>query len=385
MDVVSRVFSYAGWAFLPGLATSFLQNLYYRITIRAGTAHPQPGSARHSRHNRRIHIAVISSYLLYTIYEDYHSLRVAGDFYSLLKVLPTSDERTIKSHFRRLAAVFHPDKVKQNGIRSALGNVTDEAAAAAVDMFFVKLKLAQDTLLDPVKRFAYDRFGPDVVDRPGELGKTLSMATYFYDGLFALAPQYVIGFLVMILLNIFWFSAWGRYWRFYMFFALLTLELALLTHPNATFIPSAYLPPTLSWLLGLDSFYLLPFQILSIARSASMTLNIFISYLAPPESKSSGRSKGRGSEGLSVQAQQQLTQIMQLAQAQDAEGAKLLGMDMLPFQGDEEGVSRLRREMKERLERDAVRQAPEVRQAVALAKEEKRQQQQQQQQHQEEQ
>lgn len=30
-------------------------------------------------------------------------------------------------------------------------------------MFYVHLKLCRDVLIDPVKRFAYDRFGPDVL------------------------------------------------------------------------------------------------------------------------------------------------------------------------------------------------------------------------------
>lgn len=126
----------------------------------------------------------------------------------------------------------------------------------------------------------------------------------------------------------------------------------------------------LSNLLGLDRFYLLPFQMLSLARSASMSMNVFISQLAPPEaSLQAGRSKGRGGgEGLSVQAQKQLTQIVQLAQAQDAESAKLLGMDMLPFRGDVDRVGRLRRGMKERLRREEAVQAPEVQQAIAAAK-----------------
>ncbi|EGE05256.1 membrane associated DnaJ chaperone [Trichophyton equinum CBS 127.97] len=379
MDAASRV-SLCCWAFLPGIATSFLQSLYYHITISAGTPHPQPGSARHARHRQRIHVAVISSYLLYTIYEEYHTLRLAPDFYQILGVLPTSDERTIKSRFRRMATVFHPDKARQYGLGS---NAED---AATVDEFFVLLKLAQDTLLDPVKRFAYDRFGAKVVIRPGEPNKTLSMATYFYEGLYALAPQYLVGFLLMVLLNTFWFSAWGRYWRFYTFFALLTLELTLLTHPNATFMPGAYLPAMLSSLLGLDRFYLLPFQILSLARTASMSMNVFISQLAPPDAKlQASQSKERGGEeGLSVQAQKQLTQIVQLAQAQDAESAKLLGMDMLPFRGNVDRAGRLRRGMKERLRREEAGQAPEVQQAIAAAKHRRQQGQNEHQRHQEE-
>ncbi|KAK2828964.1 hypothetical protein FQN49_007226 [Arthroderma sp. PD_2] len=192
------------------------------------------------------------------------------------------------------------------------------------------------------------------------------MGGYFFEGLFALVPQYLVGFMVMVALNMFWLSAWARYWRFYTFFALLTLEVTLLTHPNATFIPSTYLPATLSKLLGLDTFYLLPFQILTLARTASVTINIFISQLTPPDEKSTKASKGKGEAGLSVQTQRQLAQIVQLANGQDAETNKLLGMDMLPFRGDSEGVERLRRGMKERLTREGVRESAEVQEAVKL-------------------
>lgn len=126
-----------------------------------------------------------------------------------------------------MATVFHPDKARQYGSGS---NAED---AATVDEFFVLLKLAQDTLLDPVKRFAYDRFGAKVVIRPGEPNKTLSMATYFYEGLYALAPQYLVGFLLMVLLNTFWFSAWGRYVSgLFFFFFFFPIPISLLYFPG---------------------------------------------------------------------------------------------------------------------------------------------------------
>ncbi|KLJ07350.1 hypothetical protein EMPG_17173, partial [Blastomyces silverae] len=314
-DALSTVLSYAGWAFLPRYATSFLLNLYYRITIRAGDPHPSPSSPRYARHYRRIYIVVVTSYLLYTLYETYHKLRAEGDFYQLLGVLPTDNDRTIKSRFRRLAAMHHPDKRQsQQYILNS-----DGSGYESPDALFVRLRLAQDTLMDPAKRFAYDRFGQEVVE--GSKAKT--MGEFLFVGLRALLPQYLGGFVMMVLMNLFWFSAWGRYWRFYTFFALLTLELALLTHQNGTFMPASYLPGWLSTLLNLDNFYLLPFQTLTLARNASMTLNIFISQLTPPDSSSSSSSSSSAAVssngGLTSQTQAQLTQLMHLARANEAE------------------------------------------------------------------
>ncbi|PGG98483.1 hypothetical protein AJ79_08855 [Helicocarpus griseus UAMH5409] len=350
-DLFASVFSFAGWAFLPRYATSFLQSLYYRITIRAGEPHPAPGSPRYVRHYRRIYIVVVTSYLLYSFYDTYHKLRVDGDFYQLLGVLPTADDRTIKSRFRRLAALHHPDKRQQI--------VNNSGSDESPDALFLQLRLAQDTLLDPVKKFAYDRFGQAVVE--GSKAKTIS--EFLYAGLYALAPQYVGGFIVMTLMNLFWFSGWGRYWRFYTFFALLTLELTLLTHPKGIFMPANYLPPWLSSLLRLDTFYLVPFQILALARSASMTTNIFISQLTPPNDDSSS-SKKEGNGGLTQKTQTQLAQLTHMVAANDAEVTRLLQMAFAPFRGDKESVGRLRRGMKEGLILGSVREAPEVKEAV---------------------
>lgn len=47
--------------------------------------------------------------------------------------------------------LHHPDKI------------TNPANRASAEQYYVHIKLARDTLLDPAKRFAYDRFGPDII------------------------------------------------------------------------------------------------------------------------------------------------------------------------------------------------------------------------------
>ncbi|KAL1958829.1 hypothetical protein VTO42DRAFT_3666 [Malbranchea cinnamomea] len=352
-DTVSYLLSYVAWGFIPRYVTSFLQNLYYRLTIRAGSPHPQPGSPRHKRHYRRIYIFVITAYLLYTLVETYIRIRSDVDFYQLLGVLPTTDDRTIKSRFRRLAAIHHPDKL----LHSA-------TADGSSDAIFVQLKLAQDTLLDPTKRFAYDRFGKDVVQGT----KAKSIRELLYSGLLALLPQYLSGLFVMLVLNRLWFSPWGRYWRSYVFFALLTLELSLLTHPTGVFMPSVHLPFWLTKLLHLENYYLLPFQILSLARRVSVTLNIFISQLSPPVQNSQSKvlSAAEGAV-ITPQLQRQLVQLAQLSRVNDVEVTKLLQLELAPFKGDKEHVERLRREMKEWLEVGSAKESAEVKEAIARA------------------
>src|SRR5690348_16322927 len=66
------------------------------------------------------------------------------DFYELLEVEKTADDKTIKTSYRRLAMQCHPDRNP--------GCKDSEAKFKAISE-------AYDCLKDPQKRAAYDRFG----------------------------------------------------------------------------------------------------------------------------------------------------------------------------------------------------------------------------------
>lgn len=87
---------------LNQLVTGYVQSALYAILIRAGDPKPAPGSPRFVRDRRRIHIAVIVVYLLYTVYEADYQLRLAGDFYQDLGVAHDVAEKAVQSRFRRL-------------------------------------------------------------------------------------------------------------------------------------------------------------------------------------------------------------------------------------------------------------------------------------------
>lgn len=152
-------------------------------------------------------------------------------------------------------------------------------------------------------------------------------------------------------------------WRFYVFFALFTLELSLLTHPNGTFIPSSHIPAWLTNLLRLNTFYLLPFQLLSLARTASLTTNIFISQLTPP-GKSTKQPSDFSDMTIKPQMQQQLAQIAQLSRAHSFEISRLLRLEFAPFEGDKKSTERLRKCMKKRLEIESIQKDPEVKDVI---------------------
>lgn len=154
-----------------------------------------PQTPRFERHRRRIFILVIVSYLLYTLYETFHQVQVAGNFYTLLDVTPFDSDKTIQSKFRRLAARYHPDKVGS------------QDAGGVGDYYFMLLREAQETLLDPVKRFAYDRFGPDAL----KWGQLKTTQDFFLVSITRLVlPQYVVSLAATVVLNWLWWPEFGR-------------------------------------------------------------------------------------------------------------------------------------------------------------------------------
>ncbi|TPP09380.1 molecular chaperone DnaJ [Rhizobium glycinendophyticum] len=75
-----------------------------------------------------------------------------ADFYETLGVGRTADEKELKSAFRKLAMKFHPDK-----------NPGDSEA----EKKFKEINEAYETLKDPQKRAAYDRFGHAAFEQGG--------------------------------------------------------------------------------------------------------------------------------------------------------------------------------------------------------------------------
>ncbi|KAL3422589.1 DnaJ domain-containing protein [Phlyctema vagabunda] len=334
----STMLTYIGWGVLPNMISGWVQALWYGITIRAGDPKPAPGSPKYVLHRRRIQIIVISAYLLYTIYEADWNIRKASDFYQDLGVAHSATEREIKSRFRRLAAIHHPDKVSSSSPSS--------------EGYFVHLKLAQDTLLNPVKRFAYERFGPDMINWQN----CSSIGDYVRQSFATILPSYSVAVLSMYLLGLLGYLNWGTYWRWLSVLIICVFELHTVTRPTFPALAANILNPLLTNLSNHPPY--LPFQILKLARQVSITIFIACAQIGPLLQPLSAAPTTNDPD---VALQQQLDRLGQMVTMGDVEASRLLAIELAPFAGEAEGMNLVTEKVKEWLVQNTIRNDPETR------------------------
>ncbi|KAH6899906.1 hypothetical protein B0T10DRAFT_600244 [Thelonectria olida] len=344
---MSGYLSMIGWAFLPGIATSWLQTIYYGITIRAGDPKPAPGSARFNSHRRIIHILVISLYLLYTIIEADYEQRHHPSYYDDLGVGFNASDREIKSRFRRLAAMHHPDK--------AGADAPDSAA------FFMHLKQASDTLQDVAKRFAYERFGPDVT----RWQKCVTIKDYVSRGVISgILPHYGVAAASIYILGLFGYMEFGKYYRWLILITLCTFELHTVTRPD--FPPWVTVVNSILTRLTSHPAYL-PFQIISLARKFTITIYIALAQIGPLLAVQVGGDQKAAAENEEKALEENLTRLQGLVGLLDTDAVRLLDMELAPYKGDSEATKNLQGKMREWLVQNTIRADPMVRDALGTS------------------
>ncbi|EHK26243.1 uncharacterized protein TRIVIDRAFT_35843 [Trichoderma virens Gv29-8] len=342
---MSQFLSIIGWSFLPNIATSWLQTIYYGLTIRAGDPKPAPGSPRFNHHRRNIHILVVAIYLSYTIYEADFDLRRQGSFYTDLGVPFSATDRDIKSRFRRLAALHHPDKT---------GDASDSAA------YFIHLKTASETLQDAAKRFAYERFGPETVGWQ----KCVTIRDFVSRGVFSgILPHYAVAAGSIYILGLLGYMDFGKFYRWLILISLCVFEIQAVTRPrfpslleglNFIFSNTATHPPYL------------PFQLIQLARKLTITIYIALSQIGPLMMMDASPSK-RSIDDEDELLLQGLSRLEAITGQFDADSTRLMDMEMAPYKGDAEATSNLQGKMREWLVQNTIRADPMVRDAMGTS------------------
>ncbi|KAL1914640.1 uncharacterized protein VTP21DRAFT_8051 [Calcarisporiella thermophila] len=214
-DAYKPYLSIVGWMFIPQLAASFLQSLYYQLIYPVGSQRPQPGQPKYRRHFNRIYSLVVMVYLAYTVVEVY--LQAPPTFYDMFNVDPYDfSSQKLKREFRKLSLQLHPDK-----------NPSPEA-----EQQFIAVRLGFEILSDPVRRFAYDRFGPEVASWQG----AVTTRDYLQRGISSAVSFYAGTGLILLVLNVLGKGQFARYWRFVTFAGMACLELSMLLWPSNIFL-----------------------------------------------------------------------------------------------------------------------------------------------------
>ncbi|KAF2967093.1 hypothetical protein GQX73_g6467 [Xylaria multiplex] len=345
----NNMLSLVGWLFLPNLVTGWVQSIYYGLTIRAGDRRPPPNSARWQLHRRRIHTLVITLYLIYTIYEADWDLQRRGSFYSTLGVPLEATEREIKSRFRRLAATHHPDKLSHSSPDGA--------------DFFIHLKMASDVLTHPARRFAYERFGPDIM----EWHQCVTLRDYMWEGLQTQVFRHY-GLAAVFLYGLGWlgYFEFGRYWRWVTLLIFCAFEAHTVMRPRFPAFVEMLVNPFLVRFTSHAPY--LPFQVIALARRIAIAIYIAFGQLGPILQAGPDQEVAAGEKAL----QKNFENLENVAKFMDLDATRLMELEMAPFAGDPEVTKDMRSKLKEWLVQNTIRADPMVRDALGKSLQKRR-------------
>ena len=189
-----------GWVILPDVMTQSAFRTYHKVRLRVLpiispttmlSPFPQPGSPAFIFQQRLAFAVVVLGYLVWTTIQAY--VTATPSLYYVLNVPFDADEATMKTAFRNFAKYNHPDKTGSKG-----------------EALFIAVRDAFDALKHPVKRFAYDRFGPDAltwqgVDTPRD---------YVMRGLMTSSGFYISTSFFLVLYAVFGAGGIGAYVSF---------------------------------------------------------------------------------------------------------------------------------------------------------------------------
>ncbi|KAF2111996.1 hypothetical protein BDV96DRAFT_580968 [Lophiotrema nucula] len=337
------------YQFLLPFAAGWIQVILYSIFIRAGDPKPQPGSPRFVRHKRQIMMLVYAAYFLFTIYEVDYNLQRASHAYNDLGVPVTVDDSGLASRFRKLTVRFHPDKVAANVDRDRAND------------YYVHLKHARDIILDPAKRFAYDRFGPDILT---QCTKCLTIRDYTVHAI--LVGLYTYGALFVVLLgaNALGYLKDGLYWRYLALFAMAMYELRTAMRPDHPPFLAGILNPFFSSMRLRPEY--LPFQATNILRKATLSLAQFLGLLIPLY-RDDPRKPVKTADDSEEARHKQLDRLEVIVRDSGMDASRLLELESTPYRENEKAKSELREALKKYMVQNVVHQEREVRNAIGVS------------------
>ncbi|KAG6891020.1 hypothetical protein C0992_010993 [Termitomyces sp. T32_za158] len=210
--------SLVGWSIVPDFVAKHLLSLLHRFAIlRVPTTQPT-----YRKQYALTFACVVLGYLSYNLIDSARSM--PPNFYQILSVESTVDEQGLKVAFRQFVKKNHPD-------RPGVGRDGEE--------LFIMVRDVYEALKNPVVRFAYDRFGPDVL----QWSKTCTTTReYIQHGLIQSSGYHI----VVLSLLVFWSFVSSSsdpnpvsFWRYLLYMTLFVAEISLILSPSPSTLPSA--------------------------------------------------------------------------------------------------------------------------------------------------
>ncbi|KAF8141182.1 DnaJ-domain-containing protein [Boletus edulis] len=256
------VFQFACWTYLPDFATRQVLSVIHRLSERAfAIPPPPPRSPVYVRHYRYIYTAVVLCYLTYNFMDASSGLPM--NFYELLGVGPRSDEGALRAAFRAFARKNHPDRIGPKG-----------------EALFIEVRDAFEALKDPVVRFAYDRFGPDVL----RWRDCTTMKDYLRRGLLNSLPRHIMTGIALFLFSVVGKQSPIAAWRYLLFVGMFALELYLMVAPSSRLSgASAFVDQVPSQWMLFESLFpqRVAYQHILLLHQVFLFMSVAISRVAP--------------------------------------------------------------------------------------------------------
>jgi hypothetical protein len=257
------------------------------------------------------------------------------------------DENALQRRFRKLAIQYHPDKIKG-------GDREKEQANA----FYVHIKDMREIVLDPAKRFAYDRFGPDVFQ---QCRGCLTVKEFVDNSLVTAVGTYGVLLVFLFGANALGFFKDGAYWRYLAILAVAVLEVRTAMRPDHPSFLSKWLNPLVtSW--NIRPAYV-PFQVTIIAKKASISAAQFLGLLIPLY-RDDPLKPAKAADDSEDERHKQIDRLEAIIKSSNVDASRLLELESTPFKENEQAKGELREALKKYMVQNVVHQEKDVRNAI---------------------
>ncbi|EJD08099.1 DnaJ-domain-containing protein [Fomitiporia mediterranea MF3/22] len=198
------------WNYLPDFVTRKLLTYYHQFLVSHGRIPPQHGSRRWQTHYRIAYSISVLAYLSYNLFEAARS--TPPNFYQVLGISPDADEASLRSAYRAFAKRYHPDR-----------------AGHASEPMFMAVQNAYESLKNPLKRFAYERFGPDALS----WRHCSAPMDCLKHGIMQSSGFYIVSVAVLVVMSIVMKPSRVAFWRYILLLSLFASELYLVAGPRS--------------------------------------------------------------------------------------------------------------------------------------------------------